>query len=110
MVERQAWAHYARHGKLISQPLNRLKCSDLAYRKKQMFTVPVGDWFKGKLKPLCEDLLLSDKARDRKYFNYDYVQKLFEDHCSGDSNNTREIRALMAFEYWCRIFIDCDYS
>jgi|TARA_R110002124_G_scaffold157236_2_gene324270 asparagine synthase (glutamine-hydrolysing) len=75
-----------------------------------MFTVPVGDWFKGKLKPLCEDLLLSDKARDRKYFNYDYVQKLFEDHCSGDSNNTREIRALMAFEYWCRIFIDCDYS
>ena len=53
-----------------------------------MFTVPVGDWFKGKLKPLCEDLLLSDKARDRKYFNYDYVQKLFEDHCSGDSNNS----------------------
>jgi len=78
----------------------------LAYRKKQMFTVPVGDWFKDKLRPLCEDLLLSERTKARKYFNYDYVQKLFENHCSGDSNNTREIRSLMAFEYWCRIFLD----
>jgi len=91
---------------IYKKAVSNLIGEHLAYRKKQMFTVPVGDWFKSKLRPLCEDLLLSSITKERKYFNYDYVHKLFEDHCSGHSNNTREIRSLMAFEYWCRIFID----
>ncbi|TGN39921.1 asparagine synthase (glutamine-hydrolyzing) [Marinobacter confluentis] len=78
----------------------------LAYRKKQMFTVPVGDWFKKDLRPLCEDLLLSERTRARGLFDYDYVEKLLTDHCDERNNNTREIRALMAFEYWCREFMD----
>ena len=78
----------------------------LAYRKKQMFTVPVGEWFKDKLKPLCEELLLSERTKKREIFNYDQVRKLLHDHCNETQNNTREIRALMAFEYWCREFLD----
>jgi asparagine synthase (glutamine-hydrolysing) len=80
--------------------------NDLAYRKKQMFTVPVGDWFKTTLKPLCVALLLSNKAKSRNLFNYSYVEQLIEDHSSGKGNYTREIRALMAFEYWCLEFLD----
>jgi len=91
---------------IYKKAVSKLIGKHLAYRKKQMFTVPVGDWFKGKLRPLCEDLLLSETTKARKYFNYEYVQKLFEEHCSGEENYTREIRALMAFEYWCRIFLD----
>jgi asparagine synthase (glutamine-hydrolysing) len=79
---------------------------NLAYRKKQMFTVPVGDWFKNELASLCEDLLLSEKTRSREIFNYDYVEKLFREHCSGEKNNTREIRVLMAVEIWFRKFWD----
>lgn len=78
----------------------------LAYRKKQMFTVPVGDWFKKEIRPLCEDLLLSERTRSRGLFDYAYVEKLLIDHCEERRNNTREIRALMAFEYWCREFMD----
>ena len=78
----------------------------LAYRKKQMFTVPVGNWFKSEIRPLCEDLLLSELTRSRGLFDYDYVEQLLVDHCEDRKNNTREIRALMAFEYWCREFMD----
>ncbi|MDO6579744.1 asparagine synthase (glutamine-hydrolyzing) [Photobacterium sp. 2_MG-2023] len=80
--------------------------SSLAYRKKQMFTVPIGDWFKSELKPLCEDLLLSERTVSRGIFNYDFIEELLQDHCAGVINNTREIRALMAFELWCREFLD----
>lgn len=83
---------------------------NLAYRRKQMFTVPVGEWFKTDLKPLCEDLLLSTRSKNRRLFNYDYVSLMLDDHCSGRANYTREIRALMAFEYWCREFLDCKSS
>jgi asparagine synthase (glutamine-hydrolysing) len=78
----------------------------LAYRKKQMFTVPVGDWFKTTLSELCNDLLFSKRSVERGLFNYDFVKNLYDDHCNNVKNNTREIRALMAFEYWCREFID----
>ena len=78
----------------------------LAYRKKQMFTVPIGEWFRTKLRPLCVDLLLSDRTIARGFFNYEYVRELLDIHMEGNGNNTREIRALMAFEIWCRKFLD----
>ena len=79
---------------------------ELTYRKKQMFTVPVGEWFKHELADMCHDLLFSEKAISRQLFNYDYVRTLYDDHCSGKKNNTREIRALMALEIWFRCFVD----
>jgi asparagine synthase (glutamine-hydrolysing) len=79
---------------------------ELAYRKKQMFTVPIGEWLKLELKELVEDLLFSEKARSRGLFEQQYVRDLYESHCSNQSNNTREIRALMAIELWFREFMD----
>lgn len=79
---------------------------ELAYRKKQMFTVPVGEWFKTDLADMCHDLLLSERAQARQVFDYGYVRELFEKHCAGIENNTREIRALMAVEIWFREFLD----
>lgn len=79
---------------------------ELAYRKKQMFTVPIGEWFKADLADMCQDLLFSGHTKSRKIFNYKYVQQLYENHCNGFENNTREIRALMAVEIWFREFID----
>ncbi|WP_330925626.1 asparagine synthase (glutamine-hydrolyzing) [Candidatus Sororendozoicomonas aggregata] len=79
---------------------------DLAYRKKQMFTVPVGEWFKSELSDLCYDLLLSERTVERKLFNYDYVRYMYNCHCQNLGNFTRQIRSLLAFEIWMRIFID----
>lgn len=78
----------------------------LAYRKKQMFTVPIGEWFRTDLLSMCQDLLLSERSMKRKIFNCDFVSELLKTHCSGEKNNTREIRALMALEIWFRKFID----
>jgi asparagine synthase (glutamine-hydrolysing) len=79
---------------------------DLAYRKKQMFTVPVGEWFKDSMSDEVKDLLISPRAVDRKLFDQKYVRRLIEDHTSGKNNNTREIRALIAVELWHRCFLD----
>lgn len=79
---------------------------NLAYRTKQMFTVPISDWLKKELKPMVMDLLFSEKSKDRLLFNPSFVDKLYSDHCEGVANNTREIRALMALELWYRTFID----
>ena len=79
--------------------------SNLAYRKKQMFTVPIGEWLKSDLKPLVNELLFSKTAEDRNLFNYHHIKNMYDKHCNNDANYTREIRALMALEIWFRTFI-----
>ncbi|MEZ9169549.1 asparagine synthase (glutamine-hydrolyzing) [Vibrio cyclitrophicus 1F289] len=91
---------------IFKKAVENLIGADLAYRQKQMFTVPIGEWLKFELKPMVEDLLFSEKALARGLYEPQYVIDLYENHCNGSANNTREIRALMAIELWFREFLD----
>ena len=79
---------------------------ELAYRRKQMFTVPVGEWFKGRLAPQLRDWLLGERTRERALFAPEAVAGLLQEHLSGAANRTRELRLLLAIEIWARIFLD----
>ncbi len=91
---------------IFKKAVSPLIGKNLAYRKKQMFTVPVGDWFKTSLLPMVKSLLVSEQAQNRRIFDHRYVQRMIDGHVKGLENNTREIRALMAVELWHRQFID----
>lgn len=81
---------------------------DLAYRRKQMFTVPVGEWFRGELKEYCRSFLSQGSYfREQGYFSA-YGTELLEDHIDGTANRTREIRALIALEHWANAFQKAD--
>ena len=72
---------------------------DLAHRTKQMFTVPVGDWFRhGSYTWLRDTLQGSDLIA--KLFEPAVVAAMLERHRTGDSNFTRELRALVALALW----------
>lgn len=75
---------------------------DLAYRKKQMFTVPVGEWFKSRLRGYCEDNL-EQLARHDSLFDQGALLGLVAEHCANTHNRTREIRAAMALNHWSSI-------
>jgi asparagine synthase (glutamine-hydrolysing) len=72
---------------------------DLAYRKKQMFTVPVGEWFRGESYPWLAGLLQGN-ALLLRLFRPEAVQSLLEQHREGRANHTRELRALAALALW----------
>lgn len=80
--------------------------SELTERRKQMFTVPIGEWLKADLAGYARDMLRSDRFHDRRLFDPSSVERLLETHIQGARNNTRELRALMAIEHWHRVFID----
>jgi asparagine synthase (glutamine-hydrolysing) len=88
---------------LYKKAVEPLIGADLAYRKKQMFTVPVGEWFKSKLEGYCrghlENLLSSTDM-----FDGDATMALLEDHVSGKANRTRELRAMIALDHWFDIY------
>lgn len=78
---------------------------ELAYRKKQMFTVPIGDWLRGGLTEFCHEALLSDTSCVTVLFKRDVIQELVRNHLTGVQNNTREVRALISLEFWMRQFL-----
>jgi asparagine synthase (glutamine-hydrolysing) len=74
---------------------------DLAYRKKQMFTVPIGDWFKGNLHGWLRETLTGSEVIGQ-LFDPAVVTRMLDQHRDGGGNFTRELRALAALALWHR--------
>jgi len=79
---------------LYKKAVTPLIGEELAYRKKQMFTVPVGEWFRNEKADYCRTHM------PEGIFSRQAVDTLLEDHIQGKANNTREIRALIALHHW----------
>lgn len=79
---------------------------DVVYREKQMFTVPVGEWFKSKLKDYVKEIINSDSLKSRKIFNMNYLNYILEKHINNEKDYTRELRAIVNLELWFRKFYD----
>lgn len=73
---------------------------ELAYRRKQMFTVPVGEWFRTRLADYCREHV--ESLAGHGLFAAEPLSKLVDDHISGAANNTRELRSLIAMDHWLR--------
>jgi asparagine synthase (glutamine-hydrolysing) len=74
-------------------------------RPKQGFAVPLGYWFRGKLGSYVRDLLLSDQAMRRGFFNTGYIENLVARHEKGQ-NLDMQLWTLISFELWSRTFLD----
>jgi asparagine synthase (glutamine-hydrolysing) len=72
---------------------------ELAYRKKQMFTVPVGEWFRRESYPWLAGLLRGSDLL-AGLFRPERIDALLEAHRDGRANHTRELRALAALALW----------
>lgn len=75
--------------------------ADLACRKKQMFTVPVGEWFRTTSHEwLRQTLQQSDLLGE--FLLPEPVDAMLSAHRDGTGNFTRELRALAALALWDR--------
>jgi len=66
----------------------------LAYRSKQMFTVPVGEWFRTTKSKYCIENM------PNILFDNNKLGDSVSNHISGAKNLTRELRALIALKHW----------
>lgn len=67
---------------------------------KKGFGVPLDAWFRGELRDVMRDTLLSPSARMRPYVSSPYVAKLVEDHLAGAANHGHRLWTLLTFERW----------
>jgi len=75
-------------------------------RKKMGFNVPTGVWFREGQRQLITQLLLSERARSRGFFNEKFVAYLLREHLEGRTNYQAQLFTLASLELWFRVFID----
>jgi asparagine synthase (glutamine-hydrolysing) len=75
-------------------------------RPKQGFSVPLRQWFRGELRDAFGDILGSAVARQRGYFNAPFVDRILEEHLSGQRDHSARLWMLLVFEVWHRQYVD----
>jgi asparagine synthase (glutamine-hydrolysing) len=75
-------------------------------RRKQGFGVPIGVWFRGRLRELFADTLLSGRSLQRGYFQPSFVRRLVDEHLAGTRDHTLRLWQLVVFERWHQHYLD----
>ncbi len=73
-------------------------------RPKRGFAIPLGKWFRGHLSDYARDLLLSERARQRGFFDMREVQRMLDQPARDELG--LQVWTLLSVELWCRAFLD----
>jgi asparagine synthase (glutamine-hydrolysing) len=84
--------------------------SDLLYRPKMGFAVPLARWFRGPLRQRVRDAVLGDRLADTGWFDRGFLQQLVDAHQSGASDHSAPLWTLLMFEAFLRNVLDAPPS
>jgi asparagine synthase (glutamine-hydrolysing) len=79
---------------------------DIIHRNKAGFGVPLRRWMTRDLSPRLRDTLSSKAFRERGVFDESAVQQLIDDTQAGTADGAYPLFSVLAFETWCRRFLD----
>ncbi len=92
--------------KILVDTFKDLLPASIQTRKKMGFGVPIDHWFRGELRSLVEESLLSPQSLARGYFNPQVIRELVDQHTSGQFDHSYRLWSLMVLEHWHRTFLD----
>lgn len=75
--------------------------SDILYRRKLGFSIPLDQWFRRELKELAQEALSSTKDGD---LDAAYVRKIWEQHQKGRFDRSAYLWAVLIFRTWQKTF------
>lgn len=76
--------------------------SDVLWRPKMGFGVPLAQWFRNDLKDMAYSVIFNEQSND--VLNQSTVQHLWQEHQSGRRNRSTELWALFMFRLWQKKF------
>jgi asparagine synthase (glutamine-hydrolysing) len=97
-----AFKRRGRHGKVVlKKAVADLLPADVLRRRKHGFGVPLGAWFRGELRPLAEDTLLSGPRLGGR-LDPAAIRRIFDDHVSLRADRGQQLWTLLTLELWMR--------
>jgi len=87
---------------LLKKAMEPYLPSQVLYRPKMGFAVPLARWFRGPLRQRVRDALLGEQLAATGYFERRYLEHLVEGHESGQRDYSAPMWALLMFEGFLR--------
>jgi asparagine synthase (glutamine-hydrolysing) len=76
--------------------------SEIMYRPKMGFSVPLARWFRGPLRQRVHDAILGPRLAETGWFNAGYLRHLVDAHQSGARDYSASLWTLLMFEAFLR--------
>jgi asparagine synthase (glutamine-hydrolysing) len=80
--------------------------SQLLYRRKQGFSLPLVHWMRHELKDGLLQTLLEPRALQRGYFKPSAIREVLDEHVRGRRDHSGILWMLLVFELWHRNFLE----
>jgi asparagine synthase (glutamine-hydrolysing) len=95
---------FSRRKKIVRDAFQNLLPQEVFQRGKQGFEVPLLDWFRGELKSMIKDELLSDEMLDSQgIFDKQNINGIMTKLYSNNPGDTPLlVWSLVVFQYWCK--------
>ena len=79
-------------------------------KRKQGFSIPLGQWFHGPLRALAEDIIGSRTFRERGLIDVGAARACLQDHLAGRADRGETLWLILSLELWARRYIDGNSS
>lgn len=86
---------------VLKEAVRGLVPDDLLRRPKRGFGLPVGEWFRGDLREMVSDTLLT-RPRLAAHLRFDTVRALWDEHQAGRADRGHALWTLLVLELWLR--------
>jgi asparagine synthase (glutamine-hydrolysing) len=76
---------------------------DFVFKRRKMgFAVPIGEWFRGELRPMLRESLFASDSFSRDHFNMKVIERLVDEHERQRVDHSQRLYALLMLELWWR--------
>lgn len=85
---------------ILRRLLSRYVPDDLVERPKAGFSIPIGEWLRGPLRPWAEALLAERRIRTEGYLRPEPIRARWRQHCDGSRDWTASLWTVLMFQAW----------
>lgn len=85
---------------ILRQAMSRFIPAEILARTKQGFSAPDASWFRGESIDYINRLLRNPRAHLYEFINPAYVQRVLDQHCTGQVNRRLLIWSFLSLEWW----------
>lgn len=79
---------------------------EIIYRKKQGFSAPVKEWFKGELGKYMINTINTSKLKELDIFDYSFIDNMIKNQLKGKSDNSARLWSLYNLSEWYKFWFN----